>query len=247
MGKQRQHDISPTIEPPLCLPVEELLEHEVQSLEKLARVGGWPHTLFGWQRLIYASSQTAKRNGALDIHLGFKASDPHGTREQHVIDLGAKIDARGPGLVTYFLSLGEDSTGEGRRGLRKFHFDVDHGPSVAEPKPAIHLQMPGRMWPALVEAGYAENAFDHLEPHLDKPRIVSLPTSIAILAHSVLMEYVASDPSIATFVRSSAWQTAVSAAERAIVLSFMKHCVRWMKKSVNENRSLISYLYRYGA
>ena len=248
MGKRRQRDQKLTRgEPPLLHSVMDLLQHEVKTLEKMATIGGWPPVLHAWKKDVYAASKKALNTGKLDIHLRFTARDPRASAidPKHTVELCSKIIPGDTPFVTYGFAIGVKENNGQYRGLRKFHFDLDITQSSDEPKPVIHLQYPGRMWPVLCEVGYQKNAFDFLNPKLDKPRIPCLPISIALLAHIALLEYVSVDNRIAIFITSPGWLKSVTHSEQYILKTFLDHSLTWLNKTENEKKSLISYFYRY--
>lgn len=249
MAKRRNWDQKPGgTEPPLNHSVEDLFNHEIDSLHRMAKISDWPPQLSLWKQIVLMAGGKAKNMGRLSIHLRFTARDPRmkATHPLHLIELGALIEPTGiPPLVTYFFAIGEKASQNQCVGLRKLHFDLDLAATSHEYKPIHHMQLPGRMSADLTEVGYQTDAFDFLNPKLDKPRIPSLPTSIAVLAHSALLEYVSTDNRIANFIRSSEWLATVVQSERYIIRTFLDHSLTWLNKTTNDKNSLISYLYRY--
>ncbi len=248
MGKKRYHNQKRTEnKPPLFPCIEDLLQHEIETLKRIATIGGWPPVLQTWKNDAIAASRNAHNTGILDVHLRFTAPDPRsGAKDPpHSVEFGGLITQDNPPLVTYFFVIGMKGNDGKCHGLRKFHFDTDITQSSDEPKPVIHMQYPGRMWPALLKVGYQKSAFDFLKPKLDKPRIPCLPISIVLLAHIALLEYVSVNNQIATFIKSSGWLKSVAHSEHYILKTFLDHSQTWLNKTENENKSLISYYYRY--
>jgi hypothetical protein len=248
MGKLRQREQKPTTkDAPLFHTAEDLLEHEISTLLEMAKIPGWPPLLSSWKTNLISAYRNAENSRMLDIHLRFTARAPRarGSEPPHLVELGSKIKPGNPPLVTYFLAVGEQCADGRCRGLRKFHFDLDLDKNSKEPKPVFHIQSPGRMFSALVDVGYSDDAFDSLYPDLDKPRIPSLPTSVALLAHSALLEYVLVDNRIGTFIGSPQWLKPVAQSEEFVLHTFLEHSLRWSQKTVNRTKSLISYFYRY--
>jgi len=224
------------------LKAAELLAHETASLQHMA-TAPWPPNLSWWKGTLLAASRQAKNAGTLDAHVWFEARDPRSGAQEppFFIELGAKIVVSTNPIVTYFFavgtSAGQDSS---RRGLRKFHFDLDVIPSASEPKPAMHMQLAGRT-PACLARHYAENAFDHLHPQLDKPRLPCLPKSFALLAHLALLEYHVTDDRLSAFLHDPHWISVVKASELALLRPHFEYCRAWLSRA--ENRSLLSQFY----
>lgn len=228
------------------LSPQELLEHEVRLLERMGRVR-WPTSLSDWGRRFLGAAQRAKTQSVLNLHVSFRAKDPRAKEGEalHCVELGALISLSEAPIATYFLALGQDSGNGSRRGLRKFHFDLDPIFQAEEPKPTLHLQYPGRNCPALREAGYNDTAFDELDPKLDKPRIPSLPTCFALLAHWALLEYHVTDERIESFISSRDWLSVVTAAECEVLTPFLAYLSTWRGETKNEGKSLLSYFYGF--
>ena len=248
MSKKRYCDISNTQnDSPLVPDSGKLIEHEIRSLEQLAKLKFFPKCLSDWKSKALSSSRQAKDNGIVNVHLSFSADDPHAssTEPKHTIELGAYIAAGDPPNVCYHFVIGKEREGGGYTCLRKLHIDFESNKASNEPKPIIHLQTPGRLWNALIEKGYDYNSLAHLYPKLDKPRIPCLPVSFAILLHIALLEYVSVDSQIKTFVNSPEWLSSITSSERFILRTFLKHSIDWIDKSENSSSSIISYFYRY--
>jgi hypothetical protein len=249
MPKHRERNQKPVQnEPPLFCGPRDLFQHEIQTLARIATISSWPQILSQWRQEIVTASTMAKNSGKLSIHLRFAADDPRAKANEprHLVELGALIDP-GNTLISYCWVIGKAGMNGQCEGLRKLHFDVEPMASSNEPKPVFHMQFPGRVWPALNAVGYSPNAFEFLNPKLDKPRIPSLPTSLSILAHTALLEYVSTDSRIATFVCSSEWLAAVKSSEEYILKTFLDHSLTWLNKVTNRKKSLISHFYRYSA
>ena len=185
-----------------------------------------------------------KNEGLLDAYVWFEAHDPRaGTNDPtHFIELGAHIVLGTQPVVTYFFAIGEAADNVGRSGLRKMHFDLDALANSAEPKPAMHLQLAGRTPPSLSSL-YAKDAFDHLKPKLDKPRVPCLPKSFALLAHIALLEYHSTDDSLKNFLFDSKWISIVKASEEALLKPHFGYCRDWFVQARNESHSLLSHFY----
>jgi hypothetical protein len=241
------HDMPPTRsrgaqrtnrQPSCYITVNDLLLHEVASLKHMATVP-WPHEL-SWQASLINAAQSASTQGELNLHLWFEAPAPRASRDApfHCIELGAQIIPSRGSLVTYFFAIGE-LHGDQRRGLRKIDFDMDFSSHTPEPKPAMHSQISGRMSPSLGQR-YNPPGFDNMIPAMDKPRIVCLPKSFALLAHLAFLEYQSTHAGISNLVSDPKWLSVVKAAEQRILKPHFDYCADWMQRGTH---SLLSHFY----
>jgi hypothetical protein len=230
-------------EPACFVTPANLLVHEADSLQQMA-IAPWPVKLSWWKQTLLSASKRAKNEGLLDAYVWFEAHDPRASADAppHFIELGAQILLGNQPLVTYFFAIGESDCDGGRCGLRKMHFDLDTTVKSAEPTPAMHLQLAGRTPPCL-SSFYTENAFDHLKPKLDKPRVPCLPKSFALLAHLALLEYHSTDENLKNFLFDSKWISIVRASEQALLKPHFGYCRDWFEQSENRSRSLLSHFY----
>jgi hypothetical protein len=243
MSLPRQKRLVASRDAPVCyLKPTELFSHETESLQKMA-MAAWPAPLSWWKRELLDASRRAKSQGALHIHVWFEAHDPRAAVDapKHIIELGAEVVPAGAGLVSYFFAIGQ-MEGEHRRGLRKLNFDLGSIVEREEPKPEMHTQISGRMPPCLA-ARYGADAFDHLFPRMDKPRIVCLPKSFALLTHLALLEYQSTDDGIRNFVSDQTWLRVVRSAEEQILRPHFEFCIDWMGQTAFRSRSLLSRFY----
>jgi len=226
-------------EPSCYITAEGLLVHEAASLQHMATVP-WPSKLSWWQGKLLEAARCASTQSALDLHIWFEAPAPRASENApyHCIELGAKIDLTKDAMVSYFFAIGE-SDNDQRRGLRKLDFDMDFNNSTEEPKPRMHSQISGQMPPSL-RARYYASAFDNMLPQMEKPRIVCLPKSFALLTHLAFLEYQSTDAGISNLVSDSKWLSVVKAAEWRILKPHFDYCADWMQ---HETHSLLSHFY----
>jgi hypothetical protein len=245
MGKRRQKVISSGITYKQCLSASELLEVEAESLTKMMTLR-WPSPLALWRQKVSEAATQAKNQGLLNTHVWFKARDPR-ANATHFIELGVQITPGNHPLVTYFFAIGQQSGLSTREGLRKLHFDLEYSFGVREAKPRSHLQIAGRFPAPLGEVGYETNAFDHLRPDLDKPRVPCLPESFALLAHLALLEYHSTDPSLEKFVHSPEWLRVVTAAESEVLKPYFEHGQHWLTSAAMAKCSFLSDSYGFSS
>ncbi len=230
-------------EPTCFITPANLLVHEANSLQQMA-IAPWPAKLSWWKQTLLSASNRAKNEGLLDAYVWFEAHDPRASVDDplHFIELGAQIVPGNQPLVSYFFAIGVSGSGSGRCGLRKMHFDLDTSTQSAEPKPTMHLQLAGQT-PSCLSSWYPQNAFDHLKPKLDKPRVPCLPKSFALLAHLALLEYHSTDESLQHFLFDPKWISIVKKSEQALLKPHFGYCCDWFAHAGNESRSLLSHFY----
>jgi hypothetical protein len=223
------------------LTPECLLLHEANSLQQMA-VAPWPPELSWWRNYLLTASKRAKNEGTLNANVSFEARAPRASTSDpmHQIELGVQITPGTTSVATYFFVIGRPD-GNSRRCLRKLHFDRDVTLNSPEPKPMMHMQLGGGI-PACL-TGYAANAFDHLDPKFEKPRIPCLPKSFALLTHLALLEYHSTDERLSNFVFDPRWTSVVRQSEDAILKPHFEFCHQWMGRADNKSRSLLNYFY----
>ena len=75
MGKQRdQQAKSRGAQTSYFLLPDQLLDHEIHSLKRMAKVP-WPTPLSSWQRLLFTAANHAQNRRQLELHLTFEARD----------------------------------------------------------------------------------------------------------------------------------------------------------------------------
>jgi hypothetical protein len=226
-----------------CYPKPaELLSYEIESLQKMA-MASWPAALSWWKRILLEAASHAKNQGILNVYVWFEAADPRAASgaPSHVIELGAKVYPAGAGEVSYFFAISTVKN-QLRHGLRKMNFDLDLTINVKEPKPAMHMQISGRRPPSMGDRHHPDS-FKHLHPKLDKPRIVCLPNSFAMLTHMALLEYHSTDTGISNMVSDPTWLAVVRSAEERLLKPHFEFCLGWMAQTAFRSRSLLSRFY----
>jgi len=240
MPPRQSRQVSRANQQPSCyVTVDGLLSHEVDSLNHMATVP-WPADFWAWQIELQKAARAASNQGSLNLHLWFEAPAPRAARDapHHSIELGAQILPGQAPLVTYFFAIGSLHNGQ-RTGLRKLDFDMDLTPRTQEPKPTMHSQISGRMSPSLGQR-YGPPGFDNMVPSLDKPRIVCLPKSFALLAHLAFLEYQSTHAGISNLISDSKWLSVVKNAEQKILKPHIDYCASWMQRG---EESLLSHFY----
>jgi hypothetical protein len=118
-------------------------------------------------------------------------------------------------LATYALSMC-DSDIEGKKLIRKFHFDYDpQGNSSIDKKPKYHLQYGGKTTPKLQDNGISA---EPLHDWLSVPRLSISPINLALLLDMVFNEF----PSEETkrVIEKSEWRNMVKTNEDKILVPY---------------------------
>lgn len=120
---------------------------------------------------------------------------------------------------------------------RKVHFDYDAQiAGSGEPKPASHLQFCGRLNDSHRDAGLTDAHVEGFFPLIDKPRIPSLPMSLATVLQWIFLEY-AFDSSAHPLSLSEGWLSAVRKAERLVLLPYFENALRSLRKTQAQEES----------
>ena len=102
--------------------------------------------------------------------------------------------------------------------LRKLHFDYEN-PSIShkvEAKPKVHLQMCGKASPHLIDKGFKEFRLCHMYPSIEKPRIPSIPTCLALMLDWLILEF-STDREIKKILEHVQWRDHVVEAEKQVL------------------------------
>jgi hypothetical protein len=129
--------------------------------------------------------------------------------------------------------------------LRKLHFDYETCTErgSGEAKPSLHLQVCGTLSPYLLERGYTDADVAPWLPWLEKPRVPSLPVSLALLLHWTMLEF-PSDLSVSRILRSPAWRKLVVDAEHVILKPYFERGAALLRKPARPESSFFSsHLY----
>ncbi|WP_309380886.1 hypothetical protein [Cerasicoccus frondis] len=168
-------------------------------------------------------------NRDLDVSISFELGDP---LEGHRLHLGTSLRRGGsnssnPATATYSLTIIEG----GCRAKSRMHFDHDFDSNGREQKPSPHIQCGGRL-PS--ELSFQKD----WDESLDKPRVLSLPYSTAILWHNAFLEF----PDVEefkSFLDDSWWKNIVIDAEERMWACFVEQA----RQSICRKESIIEILY----
>jgi hypothetical protein len=109
--------------------------------------------------------------------------------------------------------------------MRKVHFDFEHKSSRndEEPKPTNHMQVCGELLPQLRKLGYRGVDLRNWFPWLEKPRVPTIPVSLALLLNWLLVEF-QSDLNAQKIVKNKEWRNLVARAEREVLAPWFQEC-----------------------
>jgi hypothetical protein len=130
--------------------------------------------------------------------------------------------------------------------MRKIHFDYERAAirNHSEAKPTIHMQVCGELLPQLRQLGYRSSDLQSWFPWLEKPRVPTLPVSLALLLNWLLLEF-QSDPIAQRIVKNREWRNLVARAEREILGPYFEACATFFQAPAQNDSNLFveSVLY----
>lgn len=129
--------------------------------------------------------------------------------------------------------------------IRKFHFDYEAAETrnVSEPKPSIHTQICGKLSGHQKALGYKEERLSGLYPGFEKPRLPSLPMSLALLLDWIFLEF-QSDPNARKIHSDPTWKNLVSQAEHVVLKPYFLAGAEYFNSTANVGKPFIkSKLY----
>lgn len=169
----------------------------------------------------------------VNLTVEFDVRDPRkGTA--YKLFLGTRLSPPKPNSnaeATHYLCIANENS-----LLAKFHADFDFDPSAAEKKPSPHVQIGGRIPPALLSR--YSNQYWHTD--VNKPRLPSLPISTALLWHWAFLEY-QGDEMFAKFLKNDWWKKLIKDAESAVLRPFFEDGRRLMLD--HPEKGLLNALY----
>lgn len=193
--------------------------------------------------------------GPIDVHLGFTLDirlreDRRRDSAERRVDIGALVevssDQKEIANASYSLIICKKQDPTNTPILRKLHFDYE-SPTVrnaGEPKPAIHMQVCGKLSQRHLTLGYSEQRLNALYPRFEKPRIPVSPTSIALMLNWLLLEF-QSDVAAPLILRNPRWRSLVAAAERIVLRPYYESAASFLGSAqYREKRFLQSHLYQ---
>lgn len=129
--------------------------------------------------------------------------------------------------------------------IRKFHFDYEAAEirNINEPKPSIHTQICGKLSVHQKALGYKEERLSGLYPGFEKPRLPSLPMSLALLLDWTFLEF-QSDANARKIHNDPTWKNLVSQAEQIILKPYFLAGANYFNSAANAGKPFVkSMLY----
>jgi len=173
------------------------------------------------------------KGNALEFTVEFDVEDPR-KQVPHKLFLGTRLSPKvgtSNAEVTHYMCLADENS-----LMAKFHVDFDFDPHVKEKKPSPHIQLGGRIPPALL--GRYSQHYWHTD--VNKPRIPALPISTALLWHWAFLEY-ENNALFARCIKHSWWKKIIKDAERAVLKPFFEDGARLLQQ--HAENGLLNALY----
>lgn len=223
----------------------ELIDLEIETLKKILNCAAFRCAdLTSFLTSVNTSyGNRGPRSSRFSFHGHFCIADDHDVRR---VDIGARVILSSGGAyeeVSYFFAI-SGFEGNDKHILRKIHFDFEPlaNRHQDEAKPSLHFQIAGTLPPPMELCGYTDAHLKHLAPFYEKPRIPALPFSLAILLNIIFHEFRGND-FIRKILDDSTWRGVVNAAERAVLLPYMKECYEFIVKSDRDELFVSHLLY----
>ena len=181
--------------------------------------------------------------GGLDFSTSFEVQTAKACRR---IDVGALITVDGKNRyqsVSYFLAIGSDCNFKGHI-LRKLHFDFE-SPTRRNPKeikPSVHMQICGNLTPSMAQAGYTDQHLEKHFPWFEKPRVPSMPFSLALLLDWLFLEF-CDTPEINQVVNDGEWRNLVREVENELLAPFFEGCHEFLRNKKRDGLFLANLFY----
>lgn len=228
---------------------------EEAALKRIIHVSGFAR-ISGLQAAASAAL-TALSNCRIgvDIHLGFTMElrlqdGPKNVPSERRLDIGVLVVASPDGKLvrsaSYSLIICKFANCASTPIVRKLHFDFEPigFRGGADPKPSSHMQLCGTFSAAHLAAGYQESRLHALYPRVEKPRVPTMPTSLALMLNWLLLEF-QSTTAAQAILNDPAWRTAVVEAERLVLVPYFESAATFLKQAKHMNdRFLQRCLYQ---
>jgi hypothetical protein len=201
-----------------------------------------------------AITSIQENRGPINIHLGFTLdirlrADRRKTQVRRRVDIGALVevasDKQSIRNASYSLTICRGADPRSGSILRKLHFDYEplSSRNLTEDKPSVHMQVCGKLSPQHRAAGYTDIQLQGLHPGFEKPRIPSMPTSLALMINWILVEF-QSDVASPQVLRTPQWRKLVAKAERQVLTQYYKGALAFLTNTDSvEKRFLQTHLY----
>jgi hypothetical protein len=226
---------------PTPTQLKSLERKTLQSIQKM----GCLKKSFG--TLVLAANQNCTnldpKRGGLDFSTSFEV---HTAQERRRVDIGALINVDEKNCyeaVSYFFAIGKDCQAQGHI-LRKLHFDFEN-PTRRNPKeikPSMHIQVGGKLTPSMARAGYTNQHLENHFPWFEKPRIPSIPFSIALLLDWLFLEF-CDTPEINEVIQAGEWRNLVRDVENELLGPFFQGCHDFLKNPKRDGLLLANLFY----
>lgn len=182
---------------------------------------------------------------AVNIHLAFTLpirlrEDPGASAVERDVQVGCFAVGTPQNEISqqsYSVLIGRDAH-PSRNIARKLHFDFEpaNQRNSGEPKPTYHMQLCGLLSPHHLSHGYEEEHVMHLLPSWSKPRVPTLPMSLALVLNWLFMEF-GSEAQIQAIRQNMRWRSVVRNAERRILLPYYQSCSEFLASHAHEEDS----------
>ncbi len=183
------------------------------------------------------------KRGGLDFAANFEVFTSNQRRR---VDVGAKIEVDAKNRyesVSYFFAIGSDTLAKDHI-LRKLHFDFEapENRNVNECKPSIHMQICGELTPSMAHAGYTDKHLQNHFPWFEKPRVPSIPFSLALLLDWLFLEF-SNTPEVNEVVKNGQWRNMVLETENQLLRPYFEDCHQYLRNPNRDGLFFANYLY----
>jgi hypothetical protein len=183
------------------------------------------------------------KRGGFDFSTSFEVDSDKTKRR---VDIGALIEVDGRNQyerVSYFFSIGCPAAAKDNI-LRKIHFDFEapEKRNLSECKPSIHMQVGGKLTPSMATAGYTSQHLDNHFPWFEKPRVPSLPFSLALLLDWLFLEFL-NTPEVNQVVNDGQWRSLVLNVENTLLKPYFEGCNKFFQNPKRPELFFANYCY----
>jgi hypothetical protein len=183
------------------------------------------------------------KRGGFDFSSSFEVVSDQTRRR---VDIGAiiEVDSRNQyERVSYFCAIGSPSATKDNI-LRKLHFDFEapEKRNVGECKPSVHMQICGKLTPSMALAGYTSKHLENHFPWFEKPRVPSIPFSLALLLDWLFLEFL-NTPEVNQVANDGQWRNLVLEVENKLLVPYFDGCNKFFQNSKRGELFFANYLY----
>ena len=182
--------------------------------------------------------------GNIDIHVNLLLeirlrADKKKTLKKRRVDIGALVIASGDDRqierASYSLTICAKDDPKTSSIVRKIHFDFESVDSrnAIEAKPSVHMQVCGQYSPHHIRAGYRQSVLKQWFPNFEKPRIPSMPMSLAVLLNWLMLEF-QTDRTAGAILKHPRWRALVAEAERTTLLPYYEAATKFLTSVGNK-------------